>query len=73
MKITRRAMHVASPRKQESINLAMTGMREIMRMKKLRWEHHALPGGFAGQKYPRDSSYLMISKNMVDRRNPNLG
>jgi hypothetical protein len=64
---------VISSRRQESINLATSGTRETMRMKKQKWEHHVLPEGFAEQKYPKDSSYLMISESTMDHRNPSLG
>jgi hypothetical protein len=35
--------------------------------------HHALPAGFAPLQFPRDSSYLMISKSTTDHRNHNHG
>jgi hypothetical protein len=35
--------------------------------------HHALPTGFAKHKCLKDSSYLTISKSMMDHKNPNLG
>jgi hypothetical protein len=42
-------------------------------MKKSKWEHHALLERFVEQRYPRYSSYLMISESMMDHRNPSLG
>jgi hypothetical protein len=44
-----------------------------MRTTKKRWGHHALPAGFASLQFPRDSSYLMISKSTMDQRNHNHG
>jgi hypothetical protein len=44
-----------------------------MKKTKKRWGHHALPAGFAPLQFPRDSSYLMISKSMMDHRNHNHG
>jgi hypothetical protein len=32
-----------------------------------------VPTGFAKRKYPRDLSYLMISKSMMDHMNPSHG
>jgi hypothetical protein len=36
---------------------------------KRRWVHCALPARFAKCEYPKDSSYHMTSKNMMDRKN----
>jgi hypothetical protein len=44
-----------------------------MKMMIKRWGHHALPAGFAPLQFPRDLSYLMISKSMTDHRNHNHG
>jgi hypothetical protein len=44
-----------------------------MKTMKKRWGHHALPAGFAPLQFPRDSNYLMISKNTMDHRNHNHG
>jgi hypothetical protein len=43
------------------------------RMKTSRWAMAALPIRFTGLKYPKVSSYPMITKNMMDFRNPNHG
>jgi hypothetical protein len=40
---------------------------------KRRWEHRALPAGFALRQYPRGSNYLMINKSTTDRRNHSHG
>jgi hypothetical protein len=40
---------------------------------KRRWGRHALPVGFAPLQFPKDLSYLMISKNTMDQRNHNHG
>jgi hypothetical protein len=66
-------MRAVSSRRKELINLAASGTRKTMRTKKQKWEHNALPEGFAEQKYSKDSSYLMISESMMDYRNPSLG
>jgi hypothetical protein len=66
-------MRAIASRRQELINLTTSVMRKTMRMRKQKWEHHALPEGFAEQKYPKDSNYPMISKSMMDHRNPSLG
>jgi hypothetical protein len=44
--------------------------RRCMTMKttKRRWELHALLAEFAALPYPKDSNYLMISRNMMDLR-----
>jgi hypothetical protein len=44
-----------------------------MKTTKKRWGHRALPVGFAPFQFPRDSSYLMISKSMTDHWNHNHG
>jgi hypothetical protein len=44
-----------------------------MKMTKKRWEHHALLAEFALRQYPKDSNYLMTSKNTTDHRNHNHG
>jgi hypothetical protein len=44
-----------------------------MKKTKKRWGHHALPAGFAPLQFPKDSSYLMISKSTTDHRNRNHG
>jgi hypothetical protein len=44
-----------------------------MKTTKKRWGHHALPVGFAPPQCLRDSSYLMISKNMTGHKNHNHG
>jgi hypothetical protein len=44
-----------------------------MKTTKRRWEHRALPAGFALHQYPRGSNYLMINKNTTDHRNHNHG
>jgi hypothetical protein len=38
-----------------------------------RWEHRALPAGFAPRQYPNGSNYLMINKSTMDRRNHSRG
>jgi hypothetical protein len=55
------------------INPAMSGTKAIMRIRKLTWEHHALPTRFTEHKYPNDSSYLTINKSMMDHKKLNLG
>jgi hypothetical protein len=40
---------------------------------KKRWGHRALPAGFAPLQFPKDLSYLMISKSTTDHRNHNHG
>jgi hypothetical protein len=62
-----------SSHRHRSTDLAMSGTKETMRTKKQRWGHHALPTGFAKHKYPRNLSYHMISKNMMEHRNPSHG
>jgi hypothetical protein len=59
--------------KQGSIGPATSGMSTIMRTRKLRWGLPALPAGFTKCKYPRDSSYHMTNRCMMDYRNPNHG
>jgi hypothetical protein len=44
-----------------------------MKTMKKKWGHHALPVGFASLQFPKDSSYLMINKNMTDHKNHNHG
>jgi hypothetical protein len=44
-----------------------------MKTTKKRWEHHALPAGFAQHQYPRDSNYLTINKSTTDHRNHSHG
>jgi hypothetical protein len=44
-----------------------------MKTTKRRWEHRALPAGFALHQYPRGSNYLMINKSTTDHRNHNHG
>jgi hypothetical protein len=44
-----------------------------MKTTKKRWGHRALPAGFAPPQFPRDSSYLMISKNTTDHMSHNHG
>jgi hypothetical protein len=44
-----------------------------MKTTKKKWGHHALLVEFASLQSPRDSSYLMINKNMTDHRNHNHG
>jgi hypothetical protein len=51
----------------------MSQMKEIMKMRKKKWERYALPEGFAECRYPKDSSYLKTSKSMTDHKNPNYG
>jgi hypothetical protein len=51
----------------------MGGMKEIMKTRKKKLEHYALPEGFAERRYPKDSSYLTTNKNMMDHKNPNYG
>jgi hypothetical protein len=48
-------------------------MKETRRTKKQRWGCHALPARFAKRKFPSDSNYQMTNKNMMNRKNPNLG
>jgi hypothetical protein len=51
----------------------MSGMKEIMKTRKKKWECYSLPEGFAERRYPNDSSYFTTSKNMMDHKNPNYG
>jgi hypothetical protein len=44
-----------------------------MKTTKKRWGHRALPAGFAPLQFPRYSSYLMINKSTMDRKNHNHG
>jgi hypothetical protein len=44
-----------------------------MKTTKKRWEHRALPIGFALRQYPRGSNYLMINKSMTGHRNHSYG
>jgi hypothetical protein len=44
-----------------------------MKTMKKKWGHHALLVEFASLHFPKDSSYLMINKNMMDHRNHNCG
>jgi hypothetical protein len=53
-----------------SIGHVMSGMKEIMRMKKNKWGRYALPKGFAECRYPKSLSCRTTSKNMTDHRNP---
>jgi hypothetical protein len=55
----------------EDLDLQIESM--AMKMTKRRWEHRALPIGFALCQYPRGSNYLMINKSMTDHRNHNYG
>jgi hypothetical protein len=55
------------------IGHVMSGMKEIMKMRKKKWERYALHKGFVESRYPKDSSYLTTSKNMMDHKNPNYG
>jgi hypothetical protein len=56
-----------------SMDHVMSGKKKIMRMRKQRWGRYALPVGFVECKYPKDSSYLTISKSTTNHRNPNYG
>jgi hypothetical protein len=40
---------------------------------KLRWEDHASLEGSIEHRYPKDSSYPMISRSMMDRRSHSYG
>jgi hypothetical protein len=51
----------------------MSGMKEIMKMRKKKWERYALLEGFAEHRYPKDSSYLTTSKSMTHHKNLNYG
>jgi hypothetical protein len=55
----------------EDLDLATKSM--AMKTTKRRWEHRALPAGFALRQYPRGSSYLMINKSTTDHRNHSRG
>jgi hypothetical protein len=55
----------------EDLDLQTEGT--AMKMTKRRWEHHALPVGFALHQYPRGSNYLMINKSTIDHRNLSHG
>jgi hypothetical protein len=65
-----REMQEIQSHKHKSTNSATSGTNTIMRMKKNQLELPALPTGFAECKYQKDSSYLMISRNTMDPRNP---
>jgi hypothetical protein len=60
-------------RKLGSTDPATSGMSTIMRMKKSQWEPPALLIGFTECKYPKDLSYLMTSRNTMDRKSPSHG
>jgi hypothetical protein len=55
----------------EDLDLQTEGM--AMKTTKRRWEHRALPEGFALRQYPRGSNYLMINKSTTGRRNHSHG
>jgi hypothetical protein len=44
-----------------------------MKTTEKRWARYALPAGFAKREYPKDSSYRMIKKNMMGRKNQLYG
>jgi hypothetical protein len=56
-----------------STDLATSAMSATTKMGKLRWELTALPTGFTECRCPKDSNYLMTTKNMTDHRNPRHG
>jgi hypothetical protein len=51
----------------------LPGNHTTTKMTKKRWENHALLAEFATLPYPKDSNYLMISKNMTDLRSYSHG
>jgi hypothetical protein len=51
----------------------MSEMKKTMKMKKKKWERHALPAGFVGRMYPKVLSYHTTNKNMTGRKKPNYG
>jgi hypothetical protein len=55
----------------EDLDLQTESM--AMKTMKKRWEHRALPAGFAPRQYPKGSNYLMINKSMTDHRNYSCG
>jgi hypothetical protein len=73
MMIHAKEMPEPQSRKHRSKNLATSGMSTIMRTRKKQWEPLALPIGFAERKYPKDLSYLMTNRNMMDRKNLSHG
>jgi hypothetical protein len=48
-------------------------MKETMKTKKRKSARYALPKGFVEHGYPKDLSYHMTSKNMMDNKNPSCG
>jgi hypothetical protein len=65
------SMGVQSMGELKDLDLQTEGT--AMKTTKRRWEHRALPVGFALRQYPRGSNYLMINKNMTDHRNHRHG
>jgi hypothetical protein len=55
----------------EDLDLQTEGT--AMKTTKKRWEHRALPIGFAPRQYPRDSNYPMINKNTTNHKNHSHG
>jgi hypothetical protein len=51
----------------------MSGTKEIMRTRKKKWGHYALPEGFAEHKYPKDYNYLTTRGSTADHMNLNYG
>jgi hypothetical protein len=63
--------HQSSTEEPEDLDLQTKSV--TMKTMKKRWEHHALLTWFAPLQFLKDSSYLMISKSMMDHRNHNHG
>jgi hypothetical protein len=55
----------------EDLDLQMEST--AMKMMKRRWEHRALPTGFAPRQYSRGSNCLMTNKSTTDHRNHSRG
>jgi hypothetical protein len=51
----------------------MHGMKKTTKTMKRKWARYALPEGFTKRKYPKDSNYHIISRNMMGRKNPGYG
>jgi hypothetical protein len=55
----------------EDLDLQTEGT--AMKTTKKRWEHRALPVGFALRQYPRGSNCLMTNKSTTDHMNHSCG
>jgi hypothetical protein len=53
---------------EELENLGLQTEGTAMKMIKKRWEHRALPIGFALHQYPRGLNFLTINKSTTDHR-----